>query len=168
MGKLTVKNNYLEILEAIKNQHGIEVIRDFVKSYNKNARKKQNRVNKNIEIANEVYKLIVLEDYDKTRAFYKISDDKNIAYYTVRNHCYTFDKKAKEFDYVNFGKKVEEKTTEATFFTEISNTISKIADIDYTFAETCYLKYAYENNLIISDDRNYPRANYLGDLKLYQ
>jgi len=136
-------NDYNKVLEKIVKENGIEVIKDFVKSYNKELRKQSTRVNYYDEISKQVYDLVFESNYSKTRAIDKIALDNNINSHTVRNHCAKFDKEAKEFDYYSFGALIGE----AHLFLDnynISQTISYISrlnNLDFEIANIYYEKY---------------------------
>ncbi len=85
--KLSVGENPKELLEVIKQIHGIDLIRDFIKSSNKLARRKNKSVNSYVKIAIYVYELVHHEGYCKTRAIEKVADIYSLKDNTVRNHC---------------------------------------------------------------------------------
>jgi hypothetical protein len=97
-----IKNDYNSTLDEIVKVHGIEAIREYVKDYNKKSRKKQKKGNTYLEVAKDVYQLMMNQDYDKTRAIEQIAIIRNSSSNTVRNNCAKFDKIAKEYDYVSF------------------------------------------------------------------
>ena len=121
-------------LQKIVDNHGIEVIRDFVKLYNKEKRQQNKSVNNYKKIAIQVYHLVMYENYSKTRAQNKIADEYSISPNTVRNHCSKFDKEAEEFDYYSFGYLVEVNQMNGYYLGEangINNTLTKIYNYKY-------------------------------------
>ena len=100
--KLTIRNTPKEILEAIEKEHGIQIIKDFIKTHNKKTRKQNTKVNNYKDVAIKVYNLVMYGEYSKTKAIEKIADDNSSSTNTVRNHCAKFDKEAKEFDFYSF------------------------------------------------------------------
>lgn len=83
------------MLDEIVATKGIEVIREYVKEYNKIERRKQIRVNKKEDIALKIYDL-VQNGYDVTRAIEKVAEDNHINEKTAKNHKDAFYREAKE------------------------------------------------------------------------
>jgi len=150
-----------EILDEIVKLHGIEIIRGYIKAYNRKGRKKSIRVNTYIDIACKVYKLMSTEQYSKTRAIDKVSEDNNISANTVRNHCSKFDKKLKNtlynsgreieaFNYIAFGKQVNYDYNHNNYnydysLEDIISMLSTNYDLDKNFCVACYYKYTVTN-----------------------
>jgi len=105
------KINVEETIKAIIEQEGddgIQLIRDIVNSITKGKRRKKIRVNTFDSISNEVYSLMFFQNYNRSRAIYKISLAKDIAESTINNHLRSFNKEAKEVDYLNFGSAIND------------------------------------------------------------
>ncbi|BAF73349.1 hypothetical protein [Sulfurovum sp. NBC37-1] len=86
-------------LDAIVNTYGIDVIREYLKSYNKQARRKQKKGNKKDEVAIDVYNLIMSGEYDLAHAIIEISIQRDTSDATVKNHKNAFYQQAKQ-DYL--------------------------------------------------------------------
>lgn len=106
--KLTITKNPKEILEKITEIHGIDIIKQFIKDYNKQNRNKQKRGNKKLDVAYDFYKLRFVNGYSYTAAIRKVANDKNISENTVREHCRTINRLADNEDYYSFGYVVDE------------------------------------------------------------
>lgn len=117
------RDEIFEQLEIIQKEHGIEVIREYMKKYNKQARKKQPRVNKQNDAAADVYFSMFGMDklktesekflnsslkMDVTRALDYVGNKRNIRPETVKEHKRKFDKFAKEMNYQKFGYHLQE------------------------------------------------------------
>lgn len=87
-----------KLLEAIvRRENGVETIREVLKNYNKNARKKSARVNIRDEIVNDVYSLMYNEEHTKESAINSVSEQRKIVAYTVRNHVQSYETEHKNF-----------------------------------------------------------------------
>lgn len=106
--KIDVEQTIKAIIEQEGKEKGISLIRNIVNSIAKGQRKKKKRVNSYDSIAFEVYNLMFNDGYSRTRAIDKISLDKDLALSTVNNHLNNFSKQAKQDDYLNFGKAIDE------------------------------------------------------------
>lgn len=85
-----------KLLEAIaKRENGVEAIREVLKNYNKNARKKSSRVNIRDEIVRDVYELMYKSEHTKENAINRVSEQRKIVAYTVRNHVQSYEKEHK-------------------------------------------------------------------------
>lgn len=82
-------------LDKIVDEHGVELIRRYLKTYNKKSRKLQKKGNKCDEVAIEVYGLVISGEYDITNAMYKVSLNRNTAEKTIKNHKDAFYREAK-------------------------------------------------------------------------
>jgi len=141
---MSLEDNANKILEQIVEKNGIEVIKNFIKVYNKKKRQQSKRVNYYDEIAVSVYELVFFNNYSKDRAQRRIAEEKNITYYTVRNHCAKFDKEAREFDYYSFGALIENSYNlrEASYDIELEiSTLANLNDIQESTARIYYYKY---------------------------
>ena len=135
--------NYKKVLEKITKEYGIEVIKDFVKNYDKTLRKQSTRINYYDEIAKQVYELVIGQHYSKTRAIDKIALENNINAHTVRNHCAKFDKEAKEFDFYSFGSLIDEAYNYVNGYSisQLLSYIAQLNNLDYETANIYYNKY---------------------------
>ncbi len=143
ISKLSIENTPKEILKKLAETHGIDIIKDFIKEYNKQARKKSIHVNNYDKIACEVYSLVFNEKYSKTRAIDRIAEDNNLSSNTVRNHCAKFDKEANQFDYFSFGALIDEAWAFFPNFNEneIIRYIAQLNNVKYEIASIYFGKY---------------------------
>ena len=143
----SIKETPNETLELIVKTHGIRIIKDFVKNYNKKARKKKTtRQHEYDEIAIRVYQLIMNEDYGVEKAYERIADEcGDITQGTVKNHYTKFNDIAKEEDYYSFGAIVEEFIHDNGYVgyeeDEALRNIASLNEIDYETAKIYYFKY---------------------------
>jgi hypothetical protein len=156
--ELNIHNNPNDVLKQIAEYHGIDLVKEFIKSFDKAQRKKQIRVNGYVEIANKVYRLMEHENYSKTRAIDKVALDNHITHHTVRNHCAKLDKEAKEFDYYSFGKLIDdiEMFTEE-YQSQIISNLSSMNGITSDDGEVYYMKYQQDKkknkNMVIDTEK---------------
>ena len=155
--KLTIKNTPNEILEAIEKEHGIQIIKDFIKTHNKKTRKQNTKVNNYQDIAIKVYKLVMHEEHSKIKAIEKIADDNSISSNTVRNHCTKFDKEAKEFDFYSFCAIAEK--YKYGIDSDFGGLYSEYADINKIDVEM-FEVYLYKYKNLTIKDRNIIKIDY--------
>jgi hypothetical protein len=141
--KLTIRNTPSEILEAIEKEHGIQIIRDFVKKHNKKERNKSIRVNYYDEVSKDVYNLMMNYSYSKGNAIDAIAIERDRGSHTIKAHCSKFDKEAKEFDYYSFGVLVDELKEDIYIggYMKTPESIGESNGIDAETARIYYYKY---------------------------
>ena len=133
--KINVEQTIKAIIEQEGKENGIQLIRKIVNSIAKNKRKQNIRVNTYDSIAYKVYELMYDSNYSRIRAMEKIETEKGISLSTINNHLRTFNKLAKEDNYLDFGKAVDEIASQFirsdTEF-KISKAIEYGEDINFT------------------------------------
>lgn len=100
---INVENTINAILQQEGQESGIKLIRDILNNIAKGMRRKKIRVNTFDSIASGIYFLMAKEGYSRARAIDRIEEERSITSSTINNHLRTFNKKAKEIDYMNFG-----------------------------------------------------------------
>lgn len=133
-----------QILEAVFNEFGIEVIKDYVKLYDKQQRRRTKKHNTKEEVAYDVYDLMFNKEYDKTRAKEAIALKRHLSKNTINNHLYNFDKEAKKNNFYTFGWIVDRiyEYYQGNFgLYEYIDTLSTMNDLEKNILDTYYWKY---------------------------
>ncbi|MFK5937793.1 MAG: hypothetical protein QM497_05275 [Sulfurimonas sp.] len=110
---MTQKEEVFNKLEIIKEEYGIEAIREYMRDHNGKARKTKPRINKRNDTAADIYLAMFgvenLENFidnsltmDVTRALSYVADRREILSTTAREHKRKFDAFANEMDYQKF------------------------------------------------------------------
>lgn len=141
-----------ELLEAVVNEFGIDVIKDYIKIYDKQQRRRTKKYNTKEEIAYEVYRLMYQEGYSRIRAIEKVAVEKNISENTINNHLNNFNKEAKKNNFYTFGWIVDKIYDYANmngqfycnswyYIDEAIDLLAKTNDLEKEVIETYYWKY---------------------------
>jgi len=136
-------------LDEVVKEFGIDVIKEYVKDYHRQERRKQKKHNTMEEVAYEVYKLMYEDGYSRTRAIEKVADDRHVSPHTIRNHLQRFDKQAKENNFYTFGWILDnilahsyDMSIKAHSFKSVIKKLANINNIDMVVIETYLYKYA--------------------------
>ena len=133
-----------ELLEAVVSEFGIEVIKDYIKIYDKQQRRRRTKHNTKEEVAYDVYDLMFNKGYDKTRAKETIALKRHLSKNTINNHLYNFDKEAKKNNFYTLGWIVDRiyEYHQGNFgLYEDIDTLSTINDLERDILFTYYWKY---------------------------
>jgi len=165
--------DYKKVLDEIVEKKGIDLIREYLKDYDKKQKEqtKKTRDNDNLEVALIYYKYrsngLRAKDAKALTAKDARTGEKN-----VEGHITRFNKKANDIDYMNFGAMIEEYYNELvdySYFTldELKKVIKKEAlkyRILYKLAEASYYRYLTDkNDMKVYKDfiRDYSKYNLL-------
>ena len=133
-----------EILEAVVNEFGVEVIEDYIKLYKRQQRKRMKKHNTKEEVAYDVYDLMFNKGYDKTRAKETIALKRHLSENTINNHLYNFDKEAKKNNFYTLGwiidRIYEYYRGDFSLYEDI-DALSTINDLEKDILLTFYWKY---------------------------
>ena len=141
-----------ELLEAITKEFGIEVIRDFIKIYEKRQLKRMKKYNTKEEVAYDVYKLMFYDKYSRTRAIDEIAIKRHLQRPTINNHLNNFNQEAKKnnfytlgwivdkiYDYANMNGQFF--CNEYYYIDDAIELLAKANDLEKEVLETYYWRY---------------------------
>jgi hypothetical protein len=129
----TIPAKVRELLDAVTEEFGIEVIKEYIELYRQRRRKLMKHHNTKEDVAYDVYKLMFNSKYNRARAIDEIAIKRNIKYNTINNHLNSFNQKAKEKNFYTIGFIIDK------IYDYCKNNFECISPIIKSFAE--------ENNL---------------------
>lgn len=141
--KINIEETIKAILDQEGKQEGTKLIRDILNKIAKSSRVPISKKNHTfVKVAKRVYELMFTNKIIRARAIEIVENEFNISLNTIKNHLTTFDKLAKESNYISIIKHAHE-----IFSIELKNSTKNkpnINDLNYIGGNG----YIYSKNII--------------------